>query len=301
MVGVAVDLDVAADAEFTRGDPIVVLVHVLVLVAAQEGSLDDTRVLDGGLIDRDAVVLQVERDDEAAVDILGNAGVESGGVAEDLLVVVNRLEEVTFRLLGDQVVDVAESVDFVSEPVVGRDLAHSGLRGLGHLDCAHFENAAEFGHEELLGVLIDTVDIVVSVESADWLVGVDLISGQVVVTNEVETGLVNVTSEWESLALEELGEGVAAIVGVVHLTDLTGIVSQVVVHNEGKVFTAAEEAENFAVIVEELLPGGDFTTTGSEGLLHVFLHVIVTWAGNLDQGVVEGVNWDVLALGLGVP
>jgi len=110
--------------------------------------------------------------------------------------------------------------------------------------------------------------------------------------------LVYIASEWESLSLEELGESITSIVGVVDLTDLDGVVSQVVVDNEWQVLTAAEEAENFAVIVEELLPAWNFTTAGSQGLLHVLLHVVVTWAGNLNKGLVKRVHWDLLALWL---
>lgn len=89
VVGVPVDLDVAADRKVGGSDELVVFVHVLVLVAAQEGALDNATVLDSGLVDRDAIVAQVERDDKAALNVFRNSGVESCGVAEDLLVVVN--------------------------------------------------------------------------------------------------------------------------------------------------------------------------------------------------------------------
>lgn len=60
MVRVSVDLDVVLDSKVRRGNPLVVLVDVLVLVSAQERAFNDTGVLNTGLIDRDAIVLQVE-------------------------------------------------------------------------------------------------------------------------------------------------------------------------------------------------------------------------------------------------
>ena len=44
-------------------------------------------------------------------------------------------------------------------------------------------------------------------------------------------------------------------------TDLNGVISQVVVNDEGKILWLAEESQYFAVIVEELLLAWYFTTT----------------------------------------
>lgn len=51
-----VDLDVTADGQLSGRNEFVALVNVLVLVTAEEGSLDDAGVLDCGLKDRDAIV-----------------------------------------------------------------------------------------------------------------------------------------------------------------------------------------------------------------------------------------------------
>lgn len=48
---------------------------------------------------------------------------------------------------------------------------------------------------------------------------------------------------------------------------------------EGKVFGNGVEAENFAVVVKELLLASNFATP--EGLLHKFFHFVVAGTGNL--------------------
>lgn len=129
------------------------------------------------------------------------------------------------------------------------------------------------------------MDVEEATKSIDGLIGVDLIAGQVVVTNEAETGLVNIRSEGELLSSKELWEGVTTVVGVMNFTDLNSVISQVVLEDERKIFRLAEEAEHFAVVIKELLLASNFAT--AKGLLHVLLHLVVTWAGNLDQGLGE--------------
>jgi len=150
VVRVSVDLDVAADSQLSWGDEFVVLVHVLVLVSAQEWALDDATVLDSGLVDRDAIVSEVERDDKSSFNILRHARVETSVVAKDLFVVIDRLEEVTFGLLGDQVVDIAESVNFISKTVIWRNLALSWLGSFWHLNSSNSKVSSKLGHKELL-------------------------------------------------------------------------------------------------------------------------------------------------------
>jgi len=130
VVRVPVDLDVATNAEFGWGDEFVVLVHVLVLLAAQEGPFNNATVLNSRLVNRDAIVRQIERDDETAVDVFRNARVKASVVAQNLLIVVDRLEKVTFWFFRNQIVDVAEGIYFGSETVIRRNLALSWFRGL---------------------------------------------------------------------------------------------------------------------------------------------------------------------------
>jgi hypothetical protein len=127
--------------------------------------------------------------------------------------------------------------------------------------------------------------------------GVDFVAGEVVVTNEGETRLLHFVGEGNALSPEEEGEAVTAIVGMVHLTDFDGVIGQEVVDHEGKVFALAEETEHFAIVVQELLLGGDTAT--SKRLFHELLEVVVLWASNLDLRVGKGVSGVALAFGLG--
>jgi hypothetical protein len=81
--------------------------------------------------------------------------------------------------------------------------------------------------------------------------------------------------------LEKFRERITTIVRVVDFTDFNGIISKIVVNDKWKFFGVAEESQNFAVVIKELLLAWDFATTKS--FLHVFLHFIIAWASNFDQ------------------
>lgn len=202
MVGETIHLDVATDGHVRRSDKRIVFVNVLILVAAQQGTRDNAGVLNVGLVDRNAVIAQVERDDEAAVNVLGHTSVEACCVPKDLLVVVNALEEITFGLLGYQVVDVAEGVDFLTETVVRGDLANNWLSGLWHLDATQREHTAVLLVEEVLGVNVDSVDVEGTTKGNDFTVRHDFVAGHVVVSDEGKTGLLYFVAEWKFLSLE---------------------------------------------------------------------------------------------------
>ena len=297
MVGEAVDLDVATDGHIGGGNKVIVLVNVLVLCAAQERSFDDAGVLLSGLVDRNRVVSQVEANDEAAVNVLRDASVEPGGVAEDLLVVVHSLEKVTLRFLRNQVVDVAEGVFLLTEAIVRRNLLLNWRAGSGHLDAAQLKEFAVLAGIEFLSVLVNASDVERSAKRDDRTLGVDFVASEVVVTDEGETRLLHFVGEGNALSPEQEGEAVTAIVGMVHLTDFDGVIGQEVVDHEGKVFALAEETEHFAIVVQELLLGGDTAT--SKRLFHELLEVVVLWASNLDLRVGKGVSGVALAFGLG--
>lgn len=140
--------------------------------------------------------------------------------------------------------------------------------------------------------------MVQTAEGVDWLTVIDFIAGQVVVTYEAETRLVNIRSEGQLLSPQHLRESVATIVRVVDLTDLNGIISQVILNDKGQVFRLTEESEHLAVMIEELLLAGNFTT--SESLFHVLLHFIVTRACGLDKGLLKSITRNLASLWLGL-
>jgi len=61
-----------------------------------------------------------------------------------------------------------------------------------------------------------------------------------------------------------------------YLTNFNRVVSKEVVHNERKVLASGEEAQNLAVLVEELLLAGNLTAT--KLFLHEFLQVVLSGA-----------------------
>ena len=292
--GVSVDLNITADRHVGWHDELVVVVNVLVLLAVEELAWNDSRVLLSGLVDRDAVVAQVERDNEAAVDILWDGSVEPGSVSEHVLVVVHGLEEVDLWLLWHQSVHLAESVDLVSESIVRWLLNWDWLRWEHVLDVAQWEVVTVPGEVEVASELIDTLDDVGSAVGADVARWSDLVGGQVVVADEVLAWLVHIEALWKSLSPEEESEGIAAVVWMVDLTDLEGIISKVVVDDVLEVIALAEEAEHLTVVVKELLLGLDLAS--AEGLLEELLHlsVLLWWDLDLGDGEVvlrRGIAW----------
>jgi len=149
-----------------------------------------------------------------------------------------------------------------------------------------------------LSVLIDSGDVERAAKGNDGALRINFIAGEVVVADKSKSRLFHFIGEGNALSTEEQRETVAAIVGVVHLTDLNGIIGQEVVNDEGEVLTDAEETEHFAVVVKELLLGGDSATT--KRLFHEFFKVVVLRAGSFDLGFSEGVRRVSLALGLGL-
>ena len=129
------------------------------------------------------------------------------------------------------------------------------------LDSSEVEELIEFLLIELLSELINSCNSELSSEGVDSSLGLNLVAGQVVVTDEVLTGLVDCEALRKLLSLEHESEGVAAIVGMMDFTDLTGVVSEVVMDDEGEIVTLHEETEDLSVIVEELLLGRHSAST----------------------------------------
>ena len=254
MEAVPVDLDVTPEGHVGGCDEAAIIpVSVLVLAPLQEFALHYPRVLLGGLIYGYGVVCEEEGHDESAVHILWHLGVEPCYVSQNSLVIVDVFEEVSLRLLGEEAEDVAEGVDLISEAVVGRDLSRGGVTGLRVLDLTQWEVTSQLRLKEVLSELVDTLNVEVSTERLNGRARVDLIVCQVIIAHEDETRLSDCERVGDLPALEKLGKVVTAIIGGVHFSNLYGIIRQVVVHDEGEVVPASVEAEDLAVVVQELL------------------------------------------------
>lgn len=209
---VAVDLDVSTDGHVAWSDPGVIVIDVLVPVAVKELALDDTRVFLGRFVDRDAVISQVEGNDEAAVNVFWNARIETSCESEDLFVVIDTLEEVALWFFWDELVNIAKRVFLVSDSVVWRNLGGNGLWRSWELNFSERELVSIILLIEHFSGLIHTFNLEDAAESIDVTCWCDLIAGQVVVANEGLSWLVHIEAVWKFLSTEEEGESVAAIV-----------------------------------------------------------------------------------------
>ena len=232
MEAVTVDSYVSSDGKVRWSDELHSAVDVLVFVPLEEWTLKEAGVLLSWFEHGDGVVGQVERDDESSVHVFGYLCVESGGVSEDLPVVVHVLEEVNLGLLGNQVIDVAERVHFVTKSIVRGDLHLHWVGWLWLLDVADGELSVEFLVEVLLRESVHTSDFEHSAVGNQWSVVSDFITGQVSVSDEVLTWLFHIEGLWKLLSSKVHREGVSSVVGKVHFSDLDGVVSQEVVPEE---------------------------------------------------------------------
>jgi hypothetical protein len=285
---VAVDLHISTKRHVGRSKPFASLVEVLVLSSLQELSTDDTGVLLLGLVDGDGVISEVERDDEAAVKVLRNASVETGSESEDVFVVVEVLEEVRLGSVGNELVDVAEGVLLSShQAVVRRDLWGLGFSWARGVLFTQFKVTIVLFLVVLLGVLVGSVNSHNVTKCVDDTSGEDLVTSEVVVSDEGLTGLLDLIAVGKLLSAEEAGERVETVILVMGLADLNGIVSQVIVDDEGTVFRRAVETKDLSIVVQELLLGLDLAST--ELLLEVLEHEGVTLGSNGDLAILESV------------
>jgi hypothetical protein len=90
----------------------------------------------------------------------------------------------------------------------------------------------------------------------------------------LETRLCHLKFTRQSLSLHEESEVIAAVIRVMDFSDLDGVVGQEVVDDEGEFIETGVEAEDSAVVIQELLLALHSSTT--EGLLHVLLQTGVS-------------------------
>ena len=177
-----------------------------------------------------------------------------------------------------KLVHLTEGVTLVTETVIGRLRSCHGLGRLSKRDLTKREIVTVSLHVELLGEGIDSLDHISDTIGDDVACGSDLISGQVVVTNEALAWLVHIETVGELLTTEKEGEGISAVIGAVALTDFKCVISEIVVNHVIQVISRGEEAQHAAIVVKELLLGHNFATT--EALLHKVSHLGVSLRSN---------------------
>ena len=230
MEGVSIDLHVSTDWHVSWSQSLSLLVNILVLSALEEFTWDDAGVLLGWLVDGDAVIAQVEGDDEASVNVLWHTGVKSCSESQDVLIVVHSLEEVDLGLLWDETVHLSKGINLVSKSVVRRLLDLSLLWYIWQGNVSKWEIISICLAVPSLGELINTFNLIdssIGIDVANWS---DFISSHIVVSNELLAWLVHSEFIWELLSSQEEWEGITTIIWVVDFTDLYCIVSQIVMH-----------------------------------------------------------------------
>ena len=199
----SIDLHITTDSHVCRSEELHVVVNILVLSAFKEFAFNNAGVLLGRFKDRYGIVGQVERQDEASIQILRDASVESGCESEHLLVVVYILEEVTLGLIRQEFVDVSEGVNFVSKSVVGRDKERLWLTRLGVFNTTNVEELVVLFFIELACEFIHSCYSEHSAKSINSSLGLNLITSKVVVTNEVLAWLIDCEVLGQFLSLQE--------------------------------------------------------------------------------------------------
>jgi len=139
-----------------------------------------------------------------------------------------------------------------------------------------------------LSVFINTINLHHLVEDVNETTGVDLVTSQVVITDEGLTGLLNLRGVGELLSSEEAGEGIETVILVMGLTNLNGIISKVVVDDERSVVLSAIETEHLSIVIQELLLRSDLAS--SEFLLEILEHEGITLRRDRDLRLVKAIT-----------
>ena len=134
-----------------------------------------------------------------------------------------------------------------------RNLERLWVSWLRVLDLAYLEMFLELSLEVTLSEFIDSIDSEYSSKGIDNSAWFDFIASQVIVPNKVLSWLVHSKGLGQLLPSEEEGKGVSAVIGVMHFSNLHGIVSEVIVNHVGHVVTPHKESQHFPIVVQELL------------------------------------------------
>ena len=106
-----------------------------------------------------------------------------------------------------------------------RYLNNDWVSWLWLFDVTEWEFSGIGVHEEVLGELVNTIDVEGSSIGKQWSFHADLITCQVSITNELLSRLVDLESFWQLLSSEIHSEGVSTIVSVMDFSNFNGVIS----------------------------------------------------------------------------
>lgn len=144
-----------------------------------------------------------------------------------------------------------------------RDDKGLGLSGLGVFNLAKLKESLELFSVVLLSEIINSLNSKDSAKSRNSSARSDFVTGQVIVSDEVLTWLINSKSLREFLSSQKKGKRVSAVIGMMDLSHLDCVVCQIVVDDERSVITLSVESENLSVVIQELLLRNDSSTSES--------------------------------------
>ena len=145
-------------------------------------------------------------------------------------------------------------------------------------DIAHWEVLVVSSKEVILSEFVYSLDLKASAVSDQVSLVVDLVAGQVSVTNELLSWLIYCEGLGKFLSSQVDGERISAVIWEMNFSDLNSIVGKEVVPHELKVFAHGEESKDLSVIVQELLLR--WNSSSSELLLEEFEQLLIFLWGN---------------------
>jgi hypothetical protein len=146
--------------------------------------------------DGDGIIGQIERNDKSTVNVLWDFSVESSSISENLFVIINIFKEIYLRFFSNKLIDVTERIDLVTKTVVWWNLNYNWVSGFWLFDVTEWEMSLVSAQIVVLSEFVDTVDIENSSIGYKRLVKTYLVTGEVSVTDEFMSRLVDLESFW---------------------------------------------------------------------------------------------------------
>jgi hypothetical protein len=146
--------------------------------------------------DGDGIIGQVERNDKSTVNVLWDFSVESSSISENLFVIINIFKEIYLRFFSNKLIDITERINLVTKTVVRWNLNYNWVSGFWLFDVTEWEMSLVSAQIVVLSEFVNTVDIENSAVSYKRFVETYLVTGEVSVTDEFMSWLVDLESFW---------------------------------------------------------------------------------------------------------
>ena len=146
--------------------------------------------------DGDGIIGQVERNDKSTINVLWDFSVESSSISENLFVIINIFKEIYLRFFSNKLIDITERINLVTKTVVWWNLNYNWVSGFWLFDVTEWEMSLVSAQIVVLSEFVNTVDIENSAVGYKRFVETYLVTGEVSVTDEFMSWLVDLESFW---------------------------------------------------------------------------------------------------------